>query len=161
GYIPQHPDWMRGMGLSDEETAHALLAMRGPLFHYLRQRTAYCFFEHALYSNPSQNLHQLMAQTEAKILGCQENASPRWAANAWFVSFPVYWHNYVIADMIASQIHGHLNHAFGELFNTPAAFKYCIDTYISPGARLPWLEKIARGTGHSLSAAALIKDLSF
>lgn len=160
GYIPQHPEWLRGMGLGEQEITKAQTALLGPLFHYLRQRTAYCLFEHSLYRNTGQDLHGLMAQTESRILGCLEDGSPRWAANGWFISYPVYWHNYVIADVIASQIHHHLRDNVGELFSSREAFAYVIDTYIAPGASQPWLEKICQGTGKELKAEALIADLT-
>jgi len=160
GYVPQHPDYLRHMGLTEEEIAGAKEALLGPLFHYLRQRTAYCLFEHAMYKDTNQNLDTLLAKTESDILACSVNDSPRWASNAWYVNYPVYWHNYVIADVIASQIHEHLRENIGELYNTKAAFDYVINTYIAPGASKPWLEKIKQGTGYELGAKALIDDLT-
>lgn len=160
GYVPQHPDYLRSMGLSEGEIADARQALLGPLFHYLRQRTAYCFFEHAMYKDPTQDLDALLGTVESKILACANNASPRWASNAWYVNYPVYWHNYVLADVISSQIHEHLSANVGDLYNSKAAFDYVIDTYIAPGASIPWLEKISKGTGYELKAKALIKDLT-
>ena len=160
GYIPQHPDFLRSMGLSEAEVNEARQALLGPLFHYLRQRTAYCLFEHSMYKNPSQDLDVLLGQVESEILGCSLNSSPRWASNAWYVNYPVYWHNYVLADVIASQVHEHLRENIGDLYNSKAAFDYCINTYIAPGASIPWLQKIAEGTGYELQAKALIQDLT-
>jgi len=160
GYIPQHPDFLRSMGLSDEELSGARQALLGPLFHYLRQRTAYCLFEHAMYKDTTQDLDALLGQVESEILRCSLNPSPRWASNAWYVNYPVYWHNYVLADVIASQVHEHLRQNIGDLYNSKAAFDYCINAYIAPGARIPWLKKIAEGTGYELQAKALIQDLS-
>lgn len=159
GYIPQHADFLRSMGLSEEEINGARQALLGPLFHYLRQRTAYCLFEHAMYKNSAQDLDALLGRVESEILGCNFNASPRWASNAWYVNYPVYWHNYVLADVIASQVHEHLRQSIGDLYSSKAAFDYCISTYIAPGASVPWLEKIAKGTGYELQAKALIQDL--
>jgi peptidyl-dipeptidase A len=159
GYVPQHPLWLKEMGLTDEEAEGAQQSLLGPLFHYLRQRTSYCLFEHAMYKDTGQDLHQLMAGVDANILGCTVDSSERWAANGWFISYPVYWHNYVIADVIASQVHEHLRKNFGELYNSKEAFDYVIKTYISPGASKPWLKKIEDGTGYELKAKALIKDL--
>ena len=160
GYVPQHPLWLKEMGLTEEEVEGAQQALLGPLFHYLRQRTAYCLFEHAMYRDTTQDLHQLMAEVDAKVLGCTVDSAERWAANGWFISYPVYWHNYVIADVIASQIHEQLREKHGELYNSQEAFDYVVRTYICPGASKPWLEKIREGTGYELKAKALINDLT-
>ena len=160
GYVPQHPDFLLSMGLSENEVNEARQALLGPLFHYLRQRTAFCLFEHAMYKDTTQDLDALLGQVESAILGCSVSSSPRWAANAWYVNYPVYWHNYVLADVIASQVHEHLKQNIGDLYNSKEAFDYCIKTYIAPGASVPWLKKVLEGTGYELQAKALIRDLT-
>lgn len=160
GYVPQHPEFLRSMGLSEDEVNEARQALLGPLFHYLRQRTAFCLFEHAMYKDTTQDLDALLGRVESEILGCSLSSSPRWASNAWYVNYPVYWHNYVLADVIASQVHEHLRQNIGDLYNSKEAFDYCIKTYIAPGASVPWLKKICEGTGYELEAKSLIRDLT-
>ncbi len=160
GYVPRNPGWLKTRGLSDELVSTARQSTVGPQFHYIRQRTAYCLFEYEMYRNPDQDLDTLMAKTEARILGTEVNASPRWASNAWYVSYPVYWQNYVLADVVASQVHHHLEANFGPLYNTQASFDFVRQNYIAPGASTPWLEKIASATGQPLNAKALIKDMN-
>jgi len=160
GYVASSPDWLATRKLPEEVMATASKALLGPMFHYLRQRTAYCLFEYALYSNLDADPDALMAEWESRVLGCSYDASPRWAANAWFISNPVYWQNYVLADVVASQIHRHLNKAFGPLAASKAAFDFVISHYIAPGAVTSWLEKIESATGEPLNAKALIADLN-
>jgi peptidyl-dipeptidase A len=160
GYISHHPAWMESMGLSPAEITAAQLGARGPWFFYLRQRTAFCLFEYEVYKNPEQDIDALCAQMEAQILGGGLNAMPRWAANAWYVNYPVYWQNYVLADVVASQVHHHLEKEIGSLYNNPAAFEFVVNHYIAPGALVPWMEKIETATGSRLSAQALIEDMN-
>lgn len=160
GYIAQHPDWLAHMGLNEKEAEQALQGSIGPQFHYLRQRTSFCLFEYEMYKNPDQDLDELFARTEASILGGALDKTRRWAANAWYVNYPVYWQNYVLADVIASQVHHHLEAEIGSLYNCPAAFEFVRSQYIAQGGLVPWLEKIEKATGKPLAAAALIEDMN-
>lgn len=160
GYISHHPAWMRQMGLSDEEITKAQAASLGPWFFYLRQRTAFCLFEYEVYKNPDQDLDALFAQIDANIQGGRLDTTPRWAANAWYVNYPVYWQNYVLADVMSSQVHHHLERDFGSLYNSKAAYDFVIRHYIAPGALIPWMDKLEAATGARLNAKALIKDMN-
>jgi peptidyl-dipeptidase A len=160
GYITHHRAWLRQMGLSDQEIAQAQAASLGPWFFYLRQRTAFCLFEYEVYKNPDQDLDALFAQIDAKIEGGCLDSTPRWAANAWYVNYPVYWQNYVLADVMSSQVHHHLESAYGSLYNCQSAYDFVIKHYIAPGALIPWMDKLESATGARLNAKALIADIN-
>lgn len=159
GYITNHPEWIQSFGLSEKDAQKVIEGSKGPQYHYLRQRSAFCLFEYALYENPDQNLDQLLGKTESNILGGNLDTTSRWAANPWFVNFPVYWQNYVLADVIASQIHEHLKTNVGELHRSKDAFHYVVEHYIKQGGTVPWLQKVEQGTGGPLRADALISDM--
>ncbi len=160
GYISHHAAWMRQMGLSDTEIAKAQAGSLGPWFFYLRQRTAFCLFEYETYKCPDQDLDQLFGCIDASIQGGREDSTPRWAANAWYVNYPVYWQNYVLADVMSSQVHAHLERTYGSLYQSKLAYDFVIKHYIAPGALVPWMEKIETATGARLNAQALIADLN-
>lgn len=160
GYITHHPAWMRQMGLSAEEIAAAQVGSKGPWFFYLRQRTAFCLFEYEAYQRPDQDLDALLGRIDAAVEGGRRNDTPRWAANAWYVNYPVYWQNYVLADVLSSQVHHHLERQHGALYDSKAAYDFIIEQYIAPGASIPWMEKLETATGARLNARALIADLS-
>ncbi|GAA0383240.1 M3 family metallopeptidase [Bacillus horti] len=160
GYITHHPDWIKSFGIREQEVNQILKGAIGPQFHYLRQRTAFCLFEYACYENPDQDLNKLLAEIERTVLGVEYDETPRWAANAWFVNYPVYWQNYVLADVIASQVHHAIEKDYGALYQSKDALEKVIDTYIKPGASIPWQQKILQGTGSYLKATALIKDMT-
>jgi peptidyl-dipeptidase A len=160
GYISHNQNWMRQMGLSDDEIAKAQTGSKGPWFFYLRQRTAFCLFEYEVYKNPGQDLNQLFGKIDASIQGGRLDTTPRWAANAWFVDYPVYWQNYVLADVMSSQVHHHLEQEFGPLYESKAAYQFIVQHYIAPGALIPWMEKLQTATGARLNAKALIEDMN-
>jgi len=161
GYTANDPDWLRHVGLGEAEVAAAGRLSLGPWFTYLRQRSAYALFEYAAYADPDGPLDRTMAEVEARQLGCAVDESPRWAAepNAWFSRYPVYWQNYVLADVVASQIHHDLRRRFGSVWRNQAAVDYMREQYWAPGGAVDWQEKLRRGTGEDLSTAALVADL--
>lgn len=159
GYIMHEGKWLEELGLNSEGYEALQKSLLGSWFHYLRQRTAYALFEYSLYANPAQDLNQLMAKSEQDILGVAYDETARWAANAWYVSFPVYWQNYVIADFIASQVHGYLKNEFGGFTGYPEALSYLREKLLRPGASIDWQVKIKDATGRPLSADDLIADI--
>jgi peptidyl-dipeptidase A len=162
GYTVQDPAWLAAMGLTPSEVASAGATGMGPWFAYIRQRTAHALFEYEAYANPDGELDVINAGIEAKVLGCAMDETPRWAAepNAWFSRYPVYWQNYVLADVVASQIHHDLRRRFGTVWRNPAALEHIKTHYWVPGGALDWQEKLRRGTGTGLETRALVADLS-
>ncbi|HWI66190.1 MAG TPA: M3 family metallopeptidase [Symbiobacteriaceae bacterium] len=162
GYTVQDPAWLAHMGLSPSEVASASTQAMGPWFAYLRQRTAHALFEYTAYADPDADLDVINAGIEARVLGCSMDESPRWASepNAWYSRYPVYWQNYVLADVVASQIHHDLRHRFGSVWRNPDALEHVRQHYWAPGGAVDWQEKLRRGTGAPLGTAALVADLS-
>ncbi|HYF91914.1 MAG TPA: M3 family metallopeptidase [Symbiobacteriaceae bacterium] len=162
GYTVQDQAWLAHMGLTASEVASAGTLSMGPWFAYLRQRTAHALFEYQAYADPDGDLDVINAGIEARILGCTIDETPRWAAepNAWYTRYPVYWQNYVLADVVASQVHHDLRRRFGSVWRNPQALSYVKEQYWAPGAALDWQEKLRRGTGEPLGTRALVADLS-
>lgn len=162
GYTVQEPAWLAHVGLSPAEVEAAGSQAMGPWFAYLRQRSAHALFEFEAYADPSADLDRINAEVEARLLGCTVNETPRWASepNAWYSRYPVYWQNYVLADVVASQIHHDLRRRFGSVWGNPEAVAYMREQYWAPGGSVDWQEKLRRGTGEGLSTRALVADLT-
>ena len=148
-----------------------LLNLINLIYYFVNRRTpkmqtyetfseAYMGVLNEVYKNPDQDLDALFAQIDAYIQGGRLDTTPRWAANAWYVNYPVYWQNYVLADVMSSQVHHHLERDFGSLYNSKAAYDFVIRHYIAPGALIPWMDKLEAATGARLNAKALIKDMN-
>lgn len=161
GYITRHPEWLKEMGIHPEEIIDIRKRLIAPMFHFLRERTAFALAEYQIYENPSCDADAVLAQMEHEVLGVTHNTAPRWAASAWYINFPIYWQNYIIADMVASQIHHELDQRYGGLHGHPEAFEDVRKTYLAPGGSIDWQEKILNHTGAKLNADALVKDLEF
>ncbi len=161
GYLVNDPAWLAHVGLSEAEIAGAGQEAMGPWFAYLRQRSAHALFEYEAYADPDGDLDRINAEVEARILGCTLDATPRWAAepNAWYSRYPVYWQNYVLADVVASQIHQDLRRRFGSVWGSREAVDYMRKMYWAPGGAIEWQEKLRRATGEGLGTTALVADL--
>lgn len=161
GYTVQDPAWLAHMGLRPSEVAAASRQGMGPWFAYLRQRSAHALFEFEAYANPDADLDVINAGIEARMLACGVDETPRWAGepNAWYSRYPVYWQNYVLADVVASQIHHDLRRRFGQVWRNREALEYMREMYWAPGGAVDWQEKLRRGTGVELSTRALVADL--
>jgi oligoendopeptidase F len=162
GYTVDDPAWLAHVGLDAAEVAQAGALTMGPWFAYLRQRSAHALFEYAAYADPDADLDAINAEIEARFLGCTLDGTCRWAAepNAWYSRYPVYWQNYVLADVIASQIHHDLRRRFGSVWRNPEAVAHIERHYWAPAGALDWQEKLRRGTGEGLSTRALVADLT-
>ena len=66
-------------------------------------------FERQLYENPDQDLNKLWWDLTKKYqLINFSRDKPDWAAKIHLVGAPVYYHNYMLGEMLASQIHGYI-----------------------------------------------------
>jgi peptidyl-dipeptidase A len=118
-------------------------------------------FERALYADPAQDLNQLWwdlverYQLVARPAGRDE---PDWAAKIHIVSAPVYYHNYMLGELFASQ----LDHAIqtrvlkngngrASMVNATAVGTFLRENVFQAGKRYRWDELVQRATGHPLA----------
>jgi peptidyl-dipeptidase A len=126
-------------------------------------------FEKAMYENPDQDLNKLWWDLVEKYQLVKRPAgrnAPDYASKIHIVSVPVYYHNYMMGELFASQVH----HAIArDVYN-----KADVDTVIyvenkavgdfmkkkvfEPGRTLPWNELTKFATGQHLNARAFAAD---
>ncbi len=116
GRLSRNPAWMQQMlELSDQQRAE--IEKMGLKYAQLKQlifaRWAMVMydFEKQLYANPDQDLNQLWWQMVEKyqFIKCpQSRDKPDWAAKIHFSIAPCYYHNYLLGELLASQMHHHL-----------------------------------------------------
>jgi peptidyl-dipeptidase A len=65
-------------------------------------------FEKSLYANPSQDLNKRwwdLVEKYQMITRPERRDKPDWAAKIHFVIAPCYYHNYMLGELLASQLH--------------------------------------------------------
>jgi peptidyl-dipeptidase A len=127
-------------------------------------------FEKELYANPDQDLNKLWWDLVERYQHLQRPAgrnAPDYAAKIHIVSSPAYYHNYLLGQLFASQLH----HAIARevlrtepakaLYNDrPEVGAFLKTKVFAPGRTLSWNALTRFATGADLSAAAFAQDLS-
>lgn len=160
-YFASDEDWLReNTSIPDEEIKRFLKAHK--VYHLLRLRNliALSTFEYKAYDNPDRDLNKLWSQVRSKYLFVPENETPQWASESIFTTHPIYFQNYVIADLIAAQTIAYLKKTYGRLLNNTEVSKFLVENYYAPGASIDWQEKIKRATGQRVSAKSLVEELT-
>ncbi len=119
-------------------------------------------FEKALYENPDQDLNKLWWELVEKyqhIAKPEGRNLPDWSSKIHLVSSPVYYHNYMMGNLMVSQI----LHTIGtKVVKTPdwtsidvtgqkEVGRWLKENIYRPGAKYRWDELLKRATGESLN----------
>jgi peptidyl-dipeptidase A len=118
-------------------------------------------FERELYRNPDQDLNSLwwqMVERYQKITPPEDITAIHWASKIHIVSAPVYYHNYMLGELLASQ----LNHCIQiqvmppnqnrlSICNDESCGQYLKKKIFQVGARYKWDKMIELATGESLT----------
>jgi peptidyl-dipeptidase A len=146
--------------LTQEEIMRFVRARKASLLLRLRSLMALSIFEFLAYENPDQDLNKVWSRTRSRYLFVSENETPQWAGQSIYTMYPIYFQNYILAEMIAAQTLQHLKERYGELLNNAKIAEFLIQNYYGPGSSVDWPEKVKRATGRKLSAEALVQQLT-
>lgn len=164
-YFTHDPAWLRSVtGLDATKVGRYREENFSRRILRLRNLLAQAHFEIEAYDNPAADLDRLLAEHEARYLGIPINLTPRWAASSFPTTHPVYRQNYILADLIAAQIHATLKERFGGFFDLAQSerekvFEFLRQNFYAPGNSLEWTEKLTNATGQPLSASFLTSEL--
>ncbi len=154
-------DWLQeNTSIPEAEIRRFVKANKASRLLRLRNLVALSTFEFQAYDNPDQELNRLWSKIRSQYLCVQENETPQWASQSIFTTHPIYFQNYIIADLIAAQTITHLKDTHKPLLGNPEVSKFLISNYYAPGASVDWQEKIKKATGRRLSAKPLIQQLT-
>ena len=121
-------------------------------------------FERTLYKNPETDLNTFWWDLKEKyqfVTRPEKRDEPDWAAKIHFTSSPVYYHNYMLGELTASQFHTYLlkhildshDPAVTTYVNHPEVGDYMKDRIFKPGSRYDWNGLLQAATGEPLNPA--------
>jgi peptidyl-dipeptidase A len=163
GRLETDADWLLTYAGVPEREARSLAdklwqQVRGQLLIVARWMPVMCHFERALYQNPRQDLNSLWWDIEERLQMVPRPAgrdAPDWAAKIHFSTAPVYYQNYLIGELIASQL-SHtidtqiLGGARRRFIADPAVGRYLVEKVFRPGAARHWNDALEFATGERL-----------
>lgn len=167
GRLSRNPAWMQQMlELSDEqrmeiEKVSGKYAQLKQLI-FARWDMVMYNFEKQLYANPDQDLNNLWWQMVEKyqlVKKPQGRDEPDWAAKIHFTIAPCYYHNYMLGELLASQLHHHIVHEILKLksdenvsyVGRKEVGDFLREKVFEAGAVHHWNEMIKRATGETLT----------
>ena len=167
GRLASNSQWLESeVGISKAEAERAAADCRKTLrleqLVFSRWAQVVVRFEREMYANPDQDLNALWYSLVEKYQGLspiEGRNEPDWAAKIHIALYPCYYHNYVLGELLASQLAAKIAK---DVLNTddpfqtgfcenPAIGQYFVENIFHPGSRYRWDELIERATGEKLT----------
>jgi peptidyl-dipeptidase A len=171
--LTKRPSFLQAMGIILEDPKafgqSAAKSLRWRLLIFSRWCQVMLRFEKGMYENPDQDLNRLWWDLVERYQGLtrpEGRSEPDYASKIHIVSAPVYYHNYMMGELFASQVH----HAIcREVFagkapnevdyvNSKGVGEFLKAKIFGPGRLLRWDDLIEKATGEKLSAKAFAID---
>lgn len=125
-------------------------------------------FEKALYNNPDQDLNELWWNLVNRYQLIRKPENPvggEWATKMHIAMYPVYYQNYQLGELFASQLLSHINEQFyGNasfqqtiFWDNAEAGDYLKEAVFTPGKSFEWNDMIEKATGEKLNPAHFVK----
>lgn len=128
-------------------------------------------FEKALYENPDQNLNALwwdLVEKYQMVRRPEGRDEPDFAAKIHVVTVPAYYHNYLMGELFAAQVHhalcrevlGGAEPRKAIYVGNPKAGEFLVKRVFAPGRTLSWQELCKFATGSALEPTAFAYEIS-
>ncbi len=174
GRLASNPQWMKDMiGISEEEKAKiaedCFKTLRLEQLVFSRWAQVMYRFEKSMYENPDQDLNKLwwdLVEKYQMVKRPADRNEPDWATKIHIATSPCYYHNYLLGEMLASQLHFYIvknilksdDYKNASYVNNKEIGKFLMENVFKPGALYPWNTMIERATGEKLSAKYYAKQ---
>ena len=167
-------DWLDAFGVkvadAKQYNASAAEMRRDRLLIFSRWAQVMFRFEKELYHNPSQDLNKLwwdLVEKYQRLRRPEGRNAPDYASKIHVVSAPAYYHNYLLGQLFACQLHAAIardvlktEKAADAIYTRePKVGQYMRDRLFSQGALKNWNEVTRYATGAELNAKAFAAEL--
>jgi peptidyl-dipeptidase A len=166
-------DWLAAYGVKVEDpeayTSASHRMRRDKLLIFSRWCQVMLRFEMAMYENPDQDLNKLwwdLVENYQMMKRPKGRNAPDFASKIHVVTAPAYYHNYMMGELFACQVHAAIAKDL-DLPGEPATAIYTRDPRVgefmkakvfAPGAFLPWNQLTKHATGAELNPQAFAKE---
>jgi peptidyl-dipeptidase A len=169
-----NPQWMLDMGVINKEQKDQIAdickkSLRLEQLTFSRWAQVMYRFEKAMYANPDQDLNTLwwkLVEQYQLIKKPEGRNEPDWATKIHVALYPCYYHNYLLGELLASQLFYHISdkvlknpdYQTVSFVNQPEVGKYLKEKVFMPGMLYKWNDMIERATGEKLTAKYYAKQ---
>jgi peptidyl-dipeptidase A len=167
GRLSRSPSWMRDLGVVDDAGAARLdgpteAETRATMQVVVRWILVMAHFERSLYADPDRDLNALWWELVERFQEIPRPQRPEgaadYAAKIHVVVAPVYYHNYLLGECLASQIDGRLKDEVldgaSSYAGRPAVGAWLRERIFRPGAGLHYDDLAAAATGSPVGPEA-------
>jgi peptidyl-dipeptidase A len=176
GRLSRNPGWMQAMlDLSDTQRTEieAVAATYAQLKQLIFARWAMVMyaFEKSLYANPDQDLNERwwdLVEKYQMIQRPEARDAPDWSTKIHFTIAPCYYHNYMLGELLASQLHHTLvTQVLAEVetgdrdsgyVGHPVVGQFLQEKVFNPGKVDPWNVMIEKATGETLTVRYYVEQ---
>jgi len=167
-------EWLKAYGVTVQEpekfSASAATMRRDRLLIFSRWAQVMFRFEKELYRDPSQDLNKLwwdLVEKYQLVKRPPDRNAPDYASKIHIVSAPAYYHNYLLGQLFACQLHESIAKDVLKSKDPPDAIytrdprigQYLRDKLFSQGALRSWNDVTRYATGAELNAKAFAAEL--
>ena len=175
GRLETDPDWLityAGVPAKDTRSLANQLweQLRGQLLIMARWGPVMSYFECALYQDPRQDLNPLWWDLEERfqmVPRPEGRDAPDWAAKIHLGTAPVYYHNYLMGELVASQLRHYIeahvlngSEDVGRRFVTdPVVGDFLTERIFRPGGLRHWQDALEFATGERLRPLYFVEQV--
>ncbi len=140
---------------------NSFLSLRAEQIIFSRWVQVIYRFEKEFYNNPDAELNELWKSLVNKfqLLNYPENRNePDWAAKIHIALYPAYYQNYMLGELLASQLYYYIkdkviksNSRFADFTGEKDVGEYLKNLFFAPGTLYSWDKLIEKSTGEKLN----------
>lgn len=168
GRLTRDPAWLRevaGADLSVDDADAVRRQLRAAMLVSTRWMLVMIHFERALYRDPDRaDLNALwwdLVERFQHVRRPDGRDEPDWAAKPHFAIAPVYYHNYLLGELMASQISAASRRRVPEgrsVAGQESVGRFLRERIFAPGASVHWNEILVGATGEALTARSFVEE---
>jgi len=176
GRLASNPNWMKEMlNITNEEKN----VIKNDCYNSLRLEQIIFFrwvqviyrFEKAMFENPDRDLNSLWWELVEKYQGLKKpegRNQPDWASKIHIALYPVYYQNYMMGELLASQLYYYINEKVlnnsadesASFVNKKDVGEYLKNLFFSYGSVYKWDNLIKIATGEKLNPDYWVKQFA-
>lgn len=175
--LAKNADWLEDMGIDVKDSRELLdktnkKLLRNSSLIFARWSQVMLRFELALYENPDGDLNKIwwdIVEKYQMIPRPEGRNAPDYASKIHIITNPAYYHNYIMGDMFATQLHRTLQKKFAKdlakskkksiYVDNPKIGEFLKTNVFQYGRSVDWNEIVKKATGEKLNAKGFASDL--